>query len=187
MPSAASVDADAKTIWTVGHSTRTLDELVALLAHWRIAAVADVRRFPGSRRYPHFSSEALAESLPAHGLAYYWIESLGGRRQVQPHSPNTSWRNASFQGYADYMASAEFAQGLAQLLTIAAQQPTAIMCAEAVWWRCHRSMISDLLCVRGWTVMHIADERHTRPHPMTAPARIVDGQLSYLPADGAEG
>jgi uncharacterized protein (DUF488 family) len=187
MPAVAPGAGDAKTVWTIGHSTRTLDELVALLVHWRITAVADVRRFPGSRRYPHFSSEALARSLPRHGIAYRWIPQLGGRRKVQPHSPNTSWRNASFQGYADHMASAEFADGLAELLAIAGPQRTAIMCAEAVWWRCHRSMIADLLCVRGWTVLHIADASHAKPHPMTAPARVVDGQLSYVPPETAGG
>lgn len=182
-----SAGRDGPTIWTVGHSTRSLDELVALLAHWRINAVADVRRFPGSRRNPYFSSEALARSLPEHGIAYRWIPQLGGRRKVQPNSPNTSWRNASFQGYADHMASAEFADGLDELLAMATQQRTAIMCAEAVWWRCHRSMIADLLCVRGWTVRHIADDRHARPHPMTAPARVVDGRLSYAPPADAGG
>jgi uncharacterized protein (DUF488 family) len=180
---AAQYAGDARTFWTIGHSTRTWEELLALLAHWGVTAVVDVRRFPGSRRYPHYMSEALERSLPAHGVAYRWLPQLGGRRKVQPDSPNTSWRNASFQGYADHMASAEFAEGLAELVAIAAAQPTAMMCAEAVWWRCHRSMIADLLCVRGWTVRHVVDARQARPHPMTAPARVIDGRLSYAPAE----
>ena len=136
---------DPATIWTIGHSTRTLEEFTALLYEYRIEAIADVRRFPGSRRYPHFASEALAKSLPAHDIAYQWIPKLGGRRKVQPGSPNTAWRNASFQGYADYTATTEFAEGLAELLKLAARKRTAMMCAEVVWWRCHRSIVSYVL------------------------------------------
>jgi uncharacterized protein (DUF488 family) len=173
------------TIWTIGHSTRALEEFLGLLAEYRIEAIADVRRFPGSRRYPHFASDALAETLPAHGIAYQWLPQLGGRRKVQPGSPNTAWRNASFQGYADYIASAEFAAGLDELLTLAAHTRTALMCAEAVWWRCHRSIISDVLKLRGIEVIHIVDATHTTVHPYTSPARIVDGRLSYAPPQGA--
>ena len=176
---------DPATIWTIGHSTRTLEEFLGLLSKYRIEAIADVRRFPGSRRYPHFASDALAETLPAHGIAYQWLPQLGGRRKVQPGSPNTAWRNASFQGYADYIASAEFAAGLDELLTLAAHTRTALMCAEAVWWRCHRSIISDVLKLRGIEVIHIVDATHTTVHPYTSPARIVDGRLSYAPPQGA--
>jgi uncharacterized protein (DUF488 family) len=176
---------DPATIWTIGHSTRTLEELLGLLSKYRIEAIADVRRFPGSRRYPHFASDALAETLPAHGIAYQWLPQLGGRRKVQPGSPNTAWRNASFQGYADYIASAEFAAGLDELLTLAAHTRTALMCAEAVWWRCHRSIIADVLKLRGIEVIHIVDATHTTVHPYTSPARIVDGRLSYAPPQGA--
>lgn len=172
------------TIWTIGHSTRLLAELLALLAEYRIEAIADVRRFPGSRRYPHFASEALAKSLPAHGIAYLWIPKLGGRRKVQPDSPNTAWRNASFQGYADYTATAEFAAGLAELLHLAVEKRTAMMCAEAVWWRCHRSIVSDVLKLRGIEVVHIIDAAHTTVHPYTSPAHVVDGKLSYAAAQG---
>jgi uncharacterized protein (DUF488 family) len=175
---------DPATIWTIGHSTRTLEELLGLLSKYRIEAIADVRRFPGSRRYPHFASDALAETLPAHGIAYQWLPQLGGRRKVQPGSPNTAWRNASFQGYADYIASAEFAAGLDELLTLAAHTRTALMCAEAVWWRCHRSIIADVLKLRGIEVIHIVDATHTTVHPYTSPARIVDGRLSYAPPQG---
>ena len=173
------------TIWTIGHSTRALEEFLDLLAEYRIEAIADVRRFPGSRRYPHFASDALAVTLPAHGIAYQWIPKLGGRRKVQPGSPNTAWRNASFQGYADYTATVEFAEGLAELLELAASKRTALMCAEAVWWRCHRSIIADVLKLRGIEVIHIVDATHTTVHPYTSPARIVDGRLSYAPPQGA--
>jgi uncharacterized protein (DUF488 family) len=139
------------TIWTIGHSTRPIDQFLGLLAEYAIG--------------------------------YHWLATLGGRRRVLPDSPNTAWRNASFRGYADYMASAEFAQGLVQLLELASKARTALMCAEAVWWRCHRSMIADALCVRGIEVMHILDAKHSVVHPMTSPARIVRGWLTYA-ADG---
>jgi len=175
---------DPATIWTVGHSTRTLQEFLGLLVEYRIEAIADVRRFPGSRRHPHFASDALAATLPAHGLAYQWIPRLGGRRKVQPGSPNTAWRNASFQGYADYTATAEFAEGLAELLKLAASRRTALMCAEAVWWRCHRSIIADVLKLRGIEVIHIIDATHTTVHPYTSPARIENGRLNYAAPQG---
>ena len=128
------------TIWTIGHSTRPIEEFLALLSGARIAAIADVRSFPGSRKYPQYGKEALATTLAAHDIGYDWLTALGGRRRVSPDSPNTTWRNASFRGYADYMSSPEFAQGLDQLIQLASQARTAIMCAEAVWWRCHRSI-----------------------------------------------
>jgi uncharacterized protein (DUF488 family) len=166
-------------IWTIGHSTRPLEEFLDLLAASRIQAIADVRSFPGSRKYPQYGKEALAASLAARAIDYHWIPALGGRRRVSPDSPNTGWRNASFRGYADYMASSEFAQGLRQLLELANQARTAMMCSEAVWWRCHRSLIADALCVRGHEVVHILDAKHSVVHPMTSPARIVRGELSY--------
>ena len=175
---------DPATTWTIGHSTRTLEVFLGLLVEYRIEAIADVRRFPGSRRYPHFASEALAGSLPAHGIAYQWIPKLGGRRKVQPESPNTAWRNASFQGYADYTATTEFAEGLAELLKLAASKRTAMMCAEVLWWRCHRSIVSDVVKLRGIEVIHIIDATHTTVHPYTSPAQIVDGRLSYAGAQG---
>lgn len=175
---------DPATIWTIGHSTRTLEEFLGLLSEYRIEAIADVRRFPGSRRYPYFASDALAASLPTHGIAYQWIPRLGGRRKVQPGSPNTAWRNASFQGYADYTATAEFAEGLAELLALAAGKRTAMMCAEAVWWRCHRSIVADVLKLRGIKVIHIIDATHSTVHPYTSPARIMDGRLSYAAPQG---
>jgi len=166
-------------IWTIGHSTRTLEEFLGLLVKYRIEAVADVRSFPGSRRYPHFARDALAGTLPAHGIVYQWLPKLGGRRKAQLDSPNTAWRNASFQAYADHLGSAEFAEGLHELLTLATSKRTALMCAEAVWWRCHRSLISDVLKLRGIEVIHIMDAAHSALHPYTTPAHIVNGKLSY--------
>lgn len=170
------------TVWTIGHSTRPIEEFLRLLAQYRIEAIADVRSFPGSRKYPQYGKEALAATLAAHALGYHWLQALGGRRHVAPDSPNTAWRNASFRGYADYMAGAGFAQGLDQFLELASQSRTALMCAEAVWWRCHRSMIADALCARGVKVVHILDGKHATLHPMTSPACIVDGRLTYVPA-----
>ncbi len=169
-------------IWTIGHSTRSLPEFLSLLEGSRIKSIADVRRFPGSRKYPQYGKDALEPALASHAIGYHWLPALGGRRRVLPDSPNTAWRNASFRGYADYMSSREFTLGLTELLELACSARTAIMCAEAVWWRCHRSMIADALCVRGIEVVHILDAQHTVVHPMTAPARVVAGKLSYASA-----
>lgn len=171
--------ASAETIWTIGHSTRSLDDFLGLLAAYRIEAVADVRRFPGSRRYPYFARDALAETLPAHDIAYQWMPKLGGRRRARPDSTNVGWRNASFRGYADYLDSPEFAEGMQELLGLAARQRTALMCAEVLWWRCHRSLIADVLTLRGFEVVHILDLTHSKVHPYTSPARIVRGRLTY--------
>jgi uncharacterized protein (DUF488 family) len=173
------------TIWTIGHSTRPLEEFFGLLAGTRIEVIADVRSFPGSRKYPQYGKEALAATLAARAIGYHWLQALGGRRRVSPDSRNTAWRNASFRGYADYMSSVEFEYGVAQLLEVAGRARTAMMCAEAVWWRCHRSMIADALCVRGIEVVHILDTKHSVVHQMTAPARIVRGKLTYA-ATGRE-
>jgi uncharacterized protein (DUF488 family) len=130
------------TIWTIGHSMRPIEEFLGLLTGARIKVIADMRSFPGSRKYPQYGNAALAATLGTHSIGYHWLQALGGRRSVSPDLPNTAWRNASFQGYADYMSSTEVEHGLAQLLTVARKARTAIMCAEAVWWRCHRSMIA---------------------------------------------
>ena len=168
-------------IWTIGHSTRSLEEFLGLLERFRIEAVADVLSFPGSRRYPQYGKEALATSLRASAIEYAWLPALGGRRHASPNSSNTAWRNAAFRGYADYMGTGEFALGMQQLLELASEARTAIMCAEALWWRCHRSLIADALCVRSVQVMHIMDARHEPTlHPMTSAASIVQGELSYV-------
>ncbi len=172
-----------RTIWTIGHSTRPIEEFLGLLVGSRIAVIADVRSFPGSRKYPQYGREALAATLGAHRIDYHWLPALGGRRRVLPDSPNTAWRNASFRGYADYMSSEQFAQGLVQLLEVSGKAPAAMMCSEAVWWRCHRSMIADALCVRGIEVVHILDAKHRVVHPMTSAARVVGGALSYAAAE----
>ncbi len=166
-------------IWTIGHSTLALDEFTARLAAHRIEAILDVRRFPGSRRCPWFGREALAEGLPAFGVQYAWLPQLGGRRKARPGSINTGWRNASFQGYADHLDTAEFAEGLAAALVIAARHRSALMCAESLWWRCHRALVSDVLKLRGIEVRHILGPGEATLHPWTSPARVVDGRLCY--------
>lgn len=167
------------TVWTIGHSTRTLEQLLGLLEEHGIEAVADVRRYPGSRRWPHFARESLATALERRDLQYIWLPELGGRRRPRPDSPNTAWRSASFRGYADYMATEAFADGLDRLLGIACGLRTAILCAEAVWWRCHRGLIADALCSLGLEVVHILGPGSTSLHPYTAAARIIGGRLSY--------
>lgn len=169
----------ALTIWTIGHSNHPFDAFVALLAHYEIEAIADVRRHPGSRRLPWFLREEMEKSLPARGLSYRWIAELGGRRRPAPDSPNTAWRNESFRGYADHLATPEFATGLHELLDLAARRRTAMMCAEVLWWRCHRALISDVLRVSGIEVVHILDEKQAQVHPYTSAATVVDGHLSY--------
>ena len=167
-------------IWTIGHSTRNIDGFVTLLEESGIKLLADVRSWPGSKRYPKFNREALAESLNAHGIRYEHLPELGGRRKPKPDSRNTAWHNASFRGYADYMETEQFYKGVERLLALASDGgPAAIMCAEAVWWRCHRSLISDYLKSRGIEVMHILDANKTEPHPFRSAARIVNGRLSY--------
>ncbi len=167
-------------LWTIGHSTRTIDEFISLLQANQIRLLVDVRSLPGSKRYPQFNKEALADSLGKTGIRYEHFPELGGRRKAIAESNNTAWRNASFRGYADYMETEEFRKGIERLLDLAADAaPTAIMCAEAVWWRCHRSLISDYLKARGIEVIHILGVNKTEPHPYTSAARIVDGKLSY--------
>jgi uncharacterized protein (DUF488 family) len=169
-------------IWTVGHSTRAIDEFISLIQANDIKLLADVRSLPGSRRYPQFNREMLAGSLGKAGIHYEHFPELGGRRKPRSDSRNLAWRNASFRGYADYMETEEFRKGVERLLDLAAGAgPTAIMCAEAVWWRCHRSLISDYLKARRIEVMHILDANKTQPHPYTSAARIVNGELSYAP------
>ncbi len=168
---------DPATIWTIGHSTRTLEEFLGLLAEYRIEAIADVRRFPGSRRYPHFASDALATTLPAHGLAYQWIPKLGGRRKVQPGSPNTAWRNASFQGYADYTATAEFAEGLAE--TVETRRPQAHR-ADV-----RRGGVVALPpldhCRRAETARHRSHPHHRRHAQHGAPVHIAGTRRGWPP------
>jgi uncharacterized protein (DUF488 family) len=166
-------------VWTIGHSTRPLDAFLSLLALHRVRAIADVRRFPGSKRHPQYSQDAISASLAGNDIEYRWLPALGGRRRPRPDSRNTAWRNASFRGYADYIETPQFADGLRELLELCRESRTALMCAEAPWWRCHRALIADVLCTRGIQVLHILDAHHCVEHPYTSPARIVDGRLSY--------
>jgi uncharacterized protein (DUF488 family) len=167
-------------IWTIGHSTRTIDTFLSLLEENGIKLLADVRSLPGSKRYPQFNREMLAKSLTDHGIRYEHFPELGGRRKAKNDSRNTAWRNASFRGYADHMETEEFRGGIERLLDLANKfGPTAIMCAEAVWWRCHRALISDCLKTRGVEVEHIVDANRTELHPFTSAARIVNGELKY--------
>ncbi len=167
-------------IWTVGHSTRTIDIFISVLEENGIKLVADVRSFPGSRRYPQFNRKMLAKSLAEYGIRYEHFPELGGRRKAGKDSHNTAWRNASFRGYADHMETEEFRKGIERLLDLANKLgPAAIMCAEAVWWRCHRALISDYLKTGGLEVMHILDANKREPHRYTSAAQIVNGELSY--------
>jgi len=167
-------------IWTIGHSTCSIENFISLLKKNGIELLADVRSLPGSKRYPQFNREALAESLNAHGIRYEHFPELGGRRKPNPDSRNTAWRNASFRGYADYMETEQFHKSVECLLTLAREAgPAAIMCAEALWWRCHRALISDYLKAREIEVIHIVDANKSEAHSFTSAAHIVGGTLSY--------
>ncbi|HEX3086620.1 MAG TPA: DUF488 domain-containing protein [Pyrinomonadaceae bacterium] len=171
--------ADKLSIWTVGHSTLSIEDFIAQLRAVEIELLADVRSFPGSRRYPHFNKENLSLSLADAAIGYRHLRELGGRRRARPDSLNLAWRNESFRGYADYMETKEFGLGIEKLLGLATESRVAIMCSEAVWWRCHRSMISDYLKVKGIDVLHLMGRGKTEAHPFTAAARVVNGELSY--------
>ena len=177
--------ARAPEIFTVGHSTHALEGLLALLRPHGVAAVADVRRAPGSRRMPWFDADRLAESLPAAGIAYLHLGELGGRRGVVSDSANDGWRVAGFRGYADHMHTAEFAAGLRRLVELAAERPTAVMCAEALWWRCHRRLVADALVVRGFRVRHIGADGRLADHALPPFARVEGERISY-PAEATE-
>lgn len=169
------------TIWTIGHSIRPMEEFLRLLAENLVQTVADIRNHPGSRHSPQYGQVALRDELLKRGLDYQWLPALGGRRRARAKSPNSvCWRNASYRGYADYIQTAEFTQWLADLLEPAQQKPTTLMCAQAVWWRCHRSMVADALKARDVRVLHIMAEHSVTEHPFTAPARICHGQLTCV-------
>ena len=168
-----------KNIWTIGHSIHPLDEFILMLKSFRIELVADVRSFPGSKRYPHFNKEALVISLPLNGIEYVHSKGLGGRRKTNTDSGNTGWRLDSFRGYADYMETDLFKKAIEELECLGGKKRVAFMCAEAVWWRCHRSLVSDYLKHQGWTVIHIMGIKKGEEHPYTSPARIVGNQLVY--------
>jgi len=166
-------------LWTIGHSNRSIETFLALLQSQQIELLADVRRFPGSRRYPQFNQLPLSQSLAAANVGYVHLPELGGRRPARPDSANTAWRNAAFRGYADYMDSDAFRAGIGRLLEMAATRRTVVTCAETLWWQCHRSLIADYLKAAGHAVYHILSERKAELHPFTSAARIVGGALSY--------
>jgi uncharacterized protein (DUF488 family) len=174
------------TAFTVGHSTRPSEELLTLLREAGSRHLVDVRAFPSSRRHPQFNRDALREWLPEAGIQYTHLPALGGRRNPVPDSPNGGWRERAFQGYADHMATSDFQEGLAQLEALAREVPTAIMCAEAVWWRCHRRLISDALVARGWRVEHLGIGAGRAVHELP-PFAVVDsdGRVRYPPAQGS--
>jgi len=167
------------TVWTIGHSTRTLSDLITVLQAHGIEAVADVRRFAGSRRLPQFNEGALCSGLEAAGIAYRWIPQLGGRRAPLPDSINNGWRHSAFRGYADHTATDEFAAGLFELLMLAGGLRTAVMCAEMLWWQCHRRLIADILTTLEYEVRHIQTDKTADLHRLIDPARVVGGELSY--------
>ncbi len=171
-------------IWTIGHSTHSFAEFLALLQAFQIELLADVRSFPGSKKFPHFNEAILAKSLPDAGIAYISLKALGGRRKTAPDSKNTGWHHEAFRGFADYMATPEFEQGLTTLKQLALSHRVAYMCAEALWWRCHRRLISDKLVSEGWQVWHIMNLKKEEAHRLMLPAVIADGRLSYPGSPG---
>ena len=167
------------SLWTIGHSTLAIGEFIDRLQSFEIQLLADVRSFPGSRRHPQFNRENLNASLAEAGIEYQHFPELGGRRRALPDSTNLAWTNEMFRGYADHMLTETFRDGIARLLDLASRARVAIMCAEAVWWRCHRGLISDYLKANGFEVTHIMTAGKSEPHPFTSAARIIDGRLSY--------
>jgi len=168
------------TLYTIGHSTRTLEELVEALQAHSIKALVDIRAFPASRRLPHFNRESLEQTLPESGIQYIWMKELGGhRKKILSESPNVALRNDSFRNYADHMLTPEFERAIAELIKIAEQSPTAYMCAERVYFRCHRMLVSDWLVAHGHEVLHIDDAKPAKPHQLMKEARMEDGRLIY--------
>ena len=167
------------TVWSVGHGTRPVEELLDVLREAGIEVLADVRSAPGSRRHPQFGQSALAGSLGGAGIEYVHLRGLGGRREARPDSPHVALKVDAFRGYADHMTSAEFAKDYASLVSIARERATAFMCAETLWWRCHRRMLSDRLAADGWDVVHLIAPGKGEPHQMWDVARLVDGALVY--------
>ncbi|WP_447640771.1 MULTISPECIES: DUF488 domain-containing protein [Chitinophagaceae] len=166
-------------IYTIGHSTHSQEYFLAMLQSFDIKLLVDIRRFPGSGRFPQFDKENMQRSLPENGIQYIHLAELGGRRKLHRDSKNTRWHNTSFRAYADYMEADEFKNAIKELEKRALPQPTAYMCSESVWWRCHRSMVSDYLKAKGWTVSHIMAIGKVEEHTYTSPARIVNGEVVY--------
>ena len=168
------------TLYTIGHSTRTFEELIAALRAHQIETLVDIRSFPISRRLPHFNREFLETTLPSSGIRYLWMKALGGyRKKIRDDSPNTALRSANFRNYADHMLTTEFETAVADLIRISDQSRTAYMCAERVWFHCHRMLVSDWLVAHGHTVLHIDGAGSPRPHRLTPEARLVNDQVLY--------
>jgi uncharacterized protein (DUF488 family) len=178
-PRRASSASAGRVVYTIGHSTRPLEEFLDLLRAHGVTQLADVRTIPKSRRHPQFVGEAMAQSLPAAGIEYRHFPGLGGLRKASPDSPNRGWRHAGFRGYADYMQTPEFEAGLDALIRMSREKRTAIMCAEAVPWRCHRSLVADALEVRGVAAVEILSERSARLHELTPFARVAGTTVLY--------
>ncbi|MEM2082254.1 MAG: DUF488 domain-containing protein [Candidatus Bathyarchaeia archaeon] len=169
-------------LYTIGHSTRSIEEFLGLLREHGIGIVVDIRRWPGSRRNPHFNSEALARALRSHGIEYEWLgEQLGGWRKegLGEGSPNRAWRSEGFRNYADHTMTAPFEEGVRRLLELASRGRVAVMCAERLHWRCHRSILSDYLMAKGHSLTHIIDKGEARDHELTRFAKVANGELSY--------
>jgi uncharacterized protein (DUF488 family) len=174
------VDPARPTLYTLGHSTHPIERFLELLGEHRIAALADVRSFPSSRRWPQFNQTPLADALGGAGIEYRWFKGLGGRRHdKRPDSPHQAWTVAAFRSYADYTDGAEFAEGIDQLIAIAGAMRTAIMCSEGLWWRCHRRIVSDQMVLRGWSVEHIMPEGKLVAHRLPDFASVIDGRIIY--------
>lgn len=173
------------TVWTVGHSTHSFPEFLDILQAQAIETVADVRRFPGSRRHPQFGAEALSRSLATHGIDYHWFSELGGRRRPDAlEAEGSAWRHPSFRAYAQHLRSEEFAQGLHSLLHVAKASRTAVMCSELLWWRCHRRLIADVMVFCGWKVIHLMSAMEHIEHRLSAPVSVSPKGLSYIHPDG---
>jgi uncharacterized protein (DUF488 family) len=166
-------------VWTIGHSTRSIEDFIYLLKSFQIFHLADIRSYPGSKRYPHFNKEALQQSLLQEKIQYSHLPELGGRRKTKPDSLNTAWKHEAFRGYADYMETDGFKKGIEKLEDIARSERIAYMCSEAVWWKCHRALVSDYLKVHGWEVIHIMGEEKAQEHPYTKAAKVEAGELKY--------
>ena len=175
----AATGTPGNSLWTIGHSTRAWAEFVALLRESGIETIADVRRHAGSRRNPQFAPEAMAPALAEAGIRYWPLPALGGRRKAMPDSPNSAWRVEAFRGYADYMASTEYIHARDALMQTALHERTCVMCAEAVWWRCHRRLIADDFVARGWNVFDVLAPGKIEPHALNPDAVLVDGVLRY--------
>jgi len=174
---------EPQEIWTIGHSNHPIEEFLGILTAQGVERVIDVRRYPASRKWPHFNAGSLAASLREAGIDYAGMPEIGGRRKARPDSPHSAWRVEAFRGYADFMDTPEFAAGLARVTALAGERRSALMCAEALPWRCHRSLIADALLARGWTVLEILSDREARSRKLPAFARLEGTRVIY---DGGE-